>query len=100
MSEIIKTNACSGCHACYSVCPRQCITMSPDEEGFLYPKIDKDICVGCGKCTAVCMHIERIKGTIGGGYACINRDRKIRRKSSSGGVFSLLAEHILAKGGS
>ncbi len=99
MSEIIKTKACSGCHACYSVCPRQCITMCGDEESFLYPKIDKDNCINCGKCTAVCMDIENERGKIGKGYACINRDKEMRRQSSSGGVFGLLAEYILTRGG-
>lgn len=40
-----KTN-CMGCSACYSACPVHCITMVPDEEGFLYP-VASDACIEC-----------------------------------------------------
>ena len=49
-----KENCC-GCSACYSVCPKNAIKMCLDEEGFLYPKINKSICVGCQKCITVCL---------------------------------------------
>ena len=45
---------CCGCEACYNVCKKQAIEMIPDEEGFLYPKIDVEKCVGCGVCLSVC----------------------------------------------
>ena len=40
---------CCGCTACMSVCPKQAISMIPDEEGFLYPKIDESLCINCEK---------------------------------------------------
>ena len=49
-----KINCC-GCSACVSICPKQCITMQGDEEGFLYPWIDKEKCINCGLCDKVCM---------------------------------------------
>ncbi len=45
---------CCGCSACYAICPVRAITMTPDEEGFLYPVIDGDKCVRCGTCLSVC----------------------------------------------
>lgn len=45
---------CCGCTACFSVCPKNAITMEPDEEGFLYPEIDKAKCIKCGICLKVC----------------------------------------------
>lgn len=45
---------CMGCGACRSICSRKAIRMFPDEEGFLYPLIDKQICIGCKQCLAVC----------------------------------------------
>ena len=45
---------CCGCTACLSVCPKQCITMQADEEGFLYPVINREVCIDCGLCEKVC----------------------------------------------
>ena len=46
---------CSGCAACYSVCPKHCITMVRDEEGFDYPQISSpENCIKCGLCEKVC----------------------------------------------
>ena len=45
---------CSGCAACYAICPNHAIQMQADEEGFLYPQIDEKLCVGCAKCICVC----------------------------------------------
>ena len=41
---------CCGCHACVQRCPKQCILMREDEEGFLYPYIDTSLCINCGLC--------------------------------------------------
>jgi ferredoxin len=45
---------CCGCTACYSICPKNAITMEPDEEGFNYPFVDPDKCIRCYRCLAVC----------------------------------------------
>ena len=100
MQEIVDKEKCSGCHACYSICHKKCITMVADNEGFLYPKIDSNLCVDCGLCKKVCPVMSEYKGnSIGKAYACINNDTDVRLKSSSGGVFTLIAENILDKGG-
>lgn len=48
MIEIKDKKECTGCAACMAVCPKQCITMQEDEEGFLYPLADKNVCNNCG----------------------------------------------------
>ena len=54
MQKITQLKSCSGCHACYNACPVGCISMEYDAEGFLYPKIDKEKCINCGKCEKHC----------------------------------------------
>lgn len=50
-----KKEDCCGCTACYAICPKNAITMQPDEEGFLYPMIDEEECVDCKSCLRVCI---------------------------------------------
>ena len=52
---ILNNSKCVGCSACMAICPTNAITMSPDEKGFLYPIIDKKLCVECGQCKNVCL---------------------------------------------
>lgn len=91
---------CCGCHACTNACPKRCITMQTDEEGFLYPIVDKINCIDCGLCEKVCPVInqnEQSKPLYV--YAAKNTDEKIRMQSSSGGIFTMLAEAVINEGG-
>ena len=100
MINIINKKDCCGCNACVQRCPKQCITMHVDNEGFLYPVVDTEMCIDCGICEKVCPVInqeepqEPIKV-----FAAYNKDEKIREQSSSGGIFTLLAEETIKKGG-
>lgn len=51
---------CCGCTACYAICPVRAISMKPDIEGFLFPKIDEDACIRCGRCLSVCIFKRRL----------------------------------------
>lgn len=91
---------CCGCHACVQKCPRRCIEMREDEEGFLYPYINLSICVECGLCEKVCPVINQSESKKPlEVYAAKNSNEQIRFVSSSGGIFTILAESILRKGG-
>ena len=93
---------CSGCTACMSVCPKRCITMMPDAEGFLYPKVDITSCSDCGLCAKVCPWLkEGIKSIPAYPlvYAAKNRDNDVRMNSTSGGVFTALADFVIDNGG-
>lgn len=97
---------CSGCHACFSSCPKEAISMLANNEGFLLPVIDKKKCVDCGVCEKVCPALNPIKGESVGelaenttAYAAINLNEKIRMESSSGGVFTALSEYVISQGG-
>lgn len=94
-----KSNCC-GCHACYNICPKNAIKMQEDEKGFKYPIIDKDKCIQCNLCEKVCPVLKNSKiENKPIAFACYNKDEEIRKNSSSGGIFTLLAEEILAKNG-
>ena len=100
MIQIIDKSQCCGCTACVAVCPKQCITMQEDNEGFLYPQIDTSLCIDCNLCKKVCpihnQSNERKPLTV---YAAKNRNEEIRLNSSSGGIFTLLAEKTINEGG-
>ena len=100
MIKIRNKEDCCGCWACIQRCPKHCITMVEDEEGFLYPKVDSLLCVDCGLCEKVCPVINQGKprqpAVV---YAAKNLNEEVRMSSSSGGVFTCLAEQVIAKGG-
>lgn len=100
MIEIQKPEECMGCFACFNVCPQRCITMESDAQGFWYPIVKQNACIKCGCCIDVCP----IKNEISienepVAYACYNNNEAIRKESSSGGVFTLLAEKVLVQDG-
>ena len=100
MLEIKNKKDCTGCHACWAVCPRKCIQMMSDEEGFLYPEIDLNQCINCGACEKVCpvLHPADVQSPLKV-YAARNENETVRMSSSSGGVFTALAEEIIKRGG-
>lgn len=98
--EIVSKSKCSGCHACFNICPKDAITMVSDENGFKYPQIHENLCVHCNLCKKVCPVLKDIKKENDiHAYACINKNDEVRKNSSSGGIFYLLAENILSKNG-
>lgn len=94
---------CTGCYACVSKCPQDCIRMAEDDEGFWYPQIREDRCVKCGLCEKACPVLTEIPNHKTERdirvYAVMHTDEKTRSESSSGGAFSALAETVLAQGG-
>lgn len=100
MIKIEKKMDCSGCHACYNVCPKNAINMLEDEKEFKYPVINKEQCINCNLCEKVCPIINK-KHIVNSPkiYVCYNKDEKVREKSSSGGIFTLIAREILQRKG-
>ena len=90
-----KANCC-GCSACANVCPAQCITMKPDEEGFLYPEVNESSCLVCGMCDRVCpLKNDNEPHKLLGVFGAQNKADEVRFVSSSGAIFSLLAEKVI-----
>lgn len=97
----VDKNICTGCGVCNNICPADAIKMRPDSEGFLCPEIIENLCVECGLCYNKCPAVnEDIYENYSDPdvYAAYAPD-DIRMKSSSGGIFTILAEYIINKGG-
>ena len=100
MITITDKTKCCGCQACANICPKKCITMQADEEGFLYPHVDTSMCVNCGLCEKICPILHKPSTyPVLETYAAKHTNTEVKLKSSSGGVFTALAEVILAEGG-
>lgn len=100
MINITEKSSCCGCSACVQRCPKQCIILKEDEEGFLYPQIDKDECIECNLCVKVCPLINPVEKVSPIKVLAVkNRNEKERLDSSSGGVFIALAKYIISHGG-
>lgn len=101
MIELCNSYECTGCSMCYNICNHNAISMQPDEEGFLQPRINPSKCIDCGLCRKICpvlspydfsnhkMHT----------YAAFAKDKGIRQHGSSGGLFSVFANYILSSNG-
>ncbi len=100
MISITDTKDCCGCDACVQCCPKSCISMRVDEEGFNYPVVNHSQCIECGLCEMVCpMLAKPEKKQPLGCYASYCKDEDVRRDSSSGGIFTVLAAAVIAEGG-
>ena len=101
MNTICDLESCTGCMACYSVCQNNAIDMRADERGFLYPQICAEKCIECKRCIEVCPVNRKVDYVpdIQEVYACWQKDKDIREQSTSGGLFSVLAEFVLERDG-
>ncbi|WP_354833889.1 Coenzyme F420 hydrogenase/dehydrogenase, beta subunit C-terminal domain [Akkermansia muciniphila] len=103
MISICSATECTGCSACFSICPKKAISMVPDQEGFLHPQIDQVLCIDCNLCTQACSALHepergnRLSEELF--FAAYHQDEAIRMSSSSGGAFSALASWMLQQGG-
>lgn len=92
--------ACCGCGACAARCLKGCIAMEPDACGFLRPAIDAETCVGCGACDDVCPVLNPpAEDAVEEALWAKADDTGLLDRSSSGGVFGLLARDVLSRGG-
>lgn len=101
MVEITRIENCTGCGACFNKCPVNAIEMQEDREGFLIPVINKDKCINCGLCAKICPvnKPKNFSEKIPEEVLAAGSSDEIRKESSSGGIFTLLAEYILKNNG-
>lgn len=96
---LAEHDLCTGCGACYNICPQNAIKMIPDDKGFLIPLIEKDKCIECGLCNKAC-HINnsKIKKHNIRTYA-YKIDESERMESQSGGAFWSLVKYVIDRNG-
>jgi coenzyme F420-reducing hydrogenase beta subunit len=102
MIKITNKKQCAGCTACESVCPKNAINLVDDEYGFSYPKVDDGLCVNCDLCDKVCPIINNnFLNNFSEPKSVLswNKNDEIRKLSTSGGIFSLLADELLKENG-
>lgn len=95
---------CTGCGLCANVCAKDAIRMIWSKEGFLIPEVNTHACVNCGLCVKQCIALEGketytddLNSVVA--YGGWNRDENTHLKSSSGGIFTALANKIISQGG-
>lgn len=101
MPILADKNQCTGCTACANICPKSCIEMKEDDEGFAQPVIDNSKCISCLACERVCPILSNRtpKDEETKAYAALSKNDETRLESSSGGIFSELAKLILQSNG-
>lgn len=101
MVKLAEAHECTGCMACLSSCKHGAISQSIDARGFCVPEVDDCVCVECGRCVECCPVISPVEFNDEPSriYAAWSLDLAQRRNSTSGGIFGLIAQKVLADGG-
>lgn len=101
MLNVIKSEKCTGCGMCHDKCPKGAIDMKYNDNGFLEPFINFEKCIKCGICEKGCPenNISEIRETNQQAFAGWSKIKQIRKSSTSGGIFKVLAEYILEENG-
>lgn len=104
MINILRKENCCGCNACGDVCPKDAIMFVKDNENFEYPVVDKEKCIDCHLCEKVCpvINVDKLKKNDFDKpicHAAVHKNLETRFDSTSGGLFSALAEAMYKLGG-
>lgn len=104
MKKITEQDNCTGCSACVNICPQNCLTMKSDSQGFLYPVLqDSEKCIECNLCVKVCPLNKKkpriLSEELTEAYAAYSLNDNLREESSSGGLFSEIAQMVIQTGG-
>jgi len=97
MIAITDKVTCCGCNACGDICLQGAITFKTDIEGFWYPEVDSEKCIDCGLCDKVCpiINVKELKKNDlpeSVCYAAEHKNLEVVFDSTSGGMFSALAD--------
>lgn len=103
MVKILNPENCCGCTACKNICPKNAISMEPDALGFLYPRVNENLCINCGLCEKVCSFNDQYKTPDNFAeplaFGVRHKDIHEIETSRSGAAFIALSDWILEQGG-
>ena len=102
VTSTLDLNLCVGCSACVNICPKGALSLKPDKYGYYCTSIEKEKCINCGLCSKTCPVLKPPVNKNQGMpdcYSFVTSDEDILMQSSSGGVFSLLADEVFKRGG-
>lgn len=97
---ICEKDKCTGCFACYNICPKGAIEMKEDEFGYIYPKIIESKCINCGLCKKTCPVLNKVE--LKKPIKCLairTLEKNILNKSSSGGIATIISKKVLENSG-
>ena len=98
--KTLEKTECCGCRACSEICPQKCIEMKEDENGFVYPIVQSELCLQCNLCERVCpMCIDDLaEHQSRDAWAGMHKSADVCFNSSSGGAFSAIYNIALERG--
>ncbi|MFI3326633.1 MAG: Coenzyme F420 hydrogenase/dehydrogenase, beta subunit C-terminal domain [Clostridia bacterium] len=101
MIKIEDKSKCCACTACASACPKKCISMEADSEGFSYPIVDTENCIDCRFCEKVCpIATPKVENPFEQEVCIVqNKNQKVLKESTSGGAFTEIAKYVLSQNG-
>lgn len=97
----VNYELCTGCGACKNACPVDCIALSEDDDGFLFPSVNLSSCIHCGSCVAACPLDLKKSGEVSlpSAYAVVSEDVQLLMRSTSGGAFGAIAQYVFSRNG-
>lgn len=101
MITIQNKKDCCGCGACKNICPKKCISMESDHEGFLYPVVNETECVNCGLCEKACpvINVKEDNKKKQTAFVIQHKDEAVRKESTAGGAFTAISSWVIEQGG-
>ena len=101
MIKVKSKEKCCGCAACANKCPKAAIKMIADDEGFLYPYVNTNVCVNCGLCEKACpiLKLNEVHNDVREMYEVQCNDGDALKKSASGGFMEIIAPYIIKRKG-
>ena len=98
--EICNGDRCTGCYACFNICPKNAIEMKNDCLSTEKAVINSDKCINCGACKTVCPENNVPKlNKILKCYAAWSKQEKYQKECASGGIATGFSEAIIKSGG-
>jgi coenzyme F420-reducing hydrogenase beta subunit len=94
----ISNVECTGCGLCTLICPKKCISIKLNDNGFYSSIIDESKCVNCGLCKKMCPQLNSNSVSLSKSklYSGKSADDTIIKKSTSGGVAYEISKYALS----